>query len=183
MKIAFLFALLCLSAVSRAAEPGWTTWPAGRTDEEASIRIPPGFKPITPTVAKSDRVLLNGRFRSADGAVEFAVTGTHVRELPRSVKARSIALPLGPGEVVRTRKPTDRTVQSPAGEYQLHEEFIVVEGAKSPYTRYFHLEVPLHSFPGAAAVLWEFTARDEAARERYQGWYRTFKASLNLGED
>jgi hypothetical protein len=181
MKLAFLFGLISMAAM--AAEPGWRTWPAGRTEQEASVRIPPGFKPIAATVPKSERTLLNGRFRSADGAVEFAVAATYVREAPRNVKARSIPLPLGPGEVVKTRKPVDRTVQSPAGEYALHEEFIVVEGAKSPYTRYFHLEVPLHSFPGAAAVLWEFTARDEAARARYQAWYRTFKESLNLGED
>lgn len=179
--------LLLLSlflAFTPAAFPGetqWRKWPRGTQDSEASVRIPATFKVVVPGVKQSEKMLINGRFRSPDGAVEFAVAVTYVRGMERSVGARSISLPLLSGERVIARTPATRKVKSEYGDYVLYEEDITVERPKKSYTRYFRIELSTGSLSGASSCLWEFKAADERSQKAYQAIYRQFKKTLDLG--
>jgi hypothetical protein len=64
----------------RAAEK-WTPWPAGSHEAEPSLQIPPNFKRIPSPVKQADPTILNSRFRSLDGTVEFAVTAVYARRM------------------------------------------------------------------------------------------------------
>ena len=184
-------ALIALVSPSSASDSKWKQWPANADDHEGlltSLRIPPKFKRIQPLVPDSERTLINGRFRSPDGNAEFAITAIWPRQMANSVKARSIKLPLLPGESVVKRTPKDEKItwlgeDGKSGEYIHHFEDITVEGPKGAYTRYFRIELSTSSLPGTFSMLWEFKAANESARKAYQSTYKKFKEGLSLGED
>src|SRR5437016_4816066 len=128
--VLFLAVLLFAPRASRAADAPWTLWPAGSRDYEPSLRIPPNFKKIPPLVHRADPMMLNGRFRSPDGTAEFAVTAVYARHLEGTVKARTIDLPLLPGERITERTPKERKIKAEEGDYVLYDEDITVEGPK-----------------------------------------------------
>jgi hypothetical protein len=174
--------LLFAVAQVRAAEK-WTQWPPGRQEVEANLQIPPNFKKIPSLVKRTDRVIIDGRFRSPDGTAEFAVTAIYARNMEKTVKARTIELPLLPGERVTERTPKEKKIPAEEGDYLLYDEDFIVEGPKGSYTRYFHLELSTGTRPGATSMLWEFKVTDERAKKAYQAIYQQFKKKVNLGED
>ena len=184
-KVAILIAVVFIGLLQsfHAADSPWTLWPAGSQDYDASIQIPPAFKKIPSAVRQSERTMINARVRSPDGTAEFAVTAVYVRNLEQSVKARTIALPLLPGEHIAERTPKERKIKDSEGDYSLYDEDITVQGPKGAYVRYFHLELSTGSRPGASSVLWEFKVVDEHARITYQAAYQQFKEKVNFGED
>ena len=131
--------------------------------------IPPNFTRIAPQVSTSPRTVINDRFQSADGLVQFALTAIRVGDLAPTVDARRIPIPRMAGEIV-----TERTPSRSASFF--HEEATVV-GLRQAYTRYFAVDVPSSSTSDAAASrLWEFWVRDEQARQKYAETYRDFKS-------
>jgi len=113
--------------------------------------------------------VINDRFQSADGLVQFALTAIRVGDLAPTVDARRIPIPRMAGEIV-----TERTPSRSASFF--HEDATVV-GVRQAYTRYFAVDVPYSSTSYAAASrLWEFWVRDEQARQKYAETYRDFKS-------
>jgi hypothetical protein len=145
-------------------------------DLEGGISIPSNFKSIQPSVPQSARTILNRRFQSANGAVQFAVTAINVRGLAPTVEARTIAIPRLRGEEVTERTP------SPVGNNHYHED-VTVEGPNHSYTRYFSVDVSTSSSVGAYSRLWEFWVRDEQALQTYKEIYRAFKKSVKFKEE
>ena len=184
-NVAFLLTAVFIGLVQsvHAADSSWAQWPAKSQDCDASIWVPPAFKMIPSTVQQSDRTIINARVRSPEGAVEFAVTAIYTRKMEPTVKARTIALPLLPGEHITERTPKQRIIKASEGDYLLYDEDTTVQGPKGAYTRYFHLEISTGSRPGASSVLWEFKAVDEPARKAHQVTYQQFKEKVNFGED
>jgi hypothetical protein len=130
---------------------------------------PPNFTRIAPRVSSSPRTIINDRFRSADGTVEFALTAVKVGDLAPTVDARRIAIPRLEGETFTERTPTKDS--------SIFHEDATVAGPRHSYTRYFAVDVPWSSTSGvAAARLWEFWVRDEEALRKYKEVYRDFKS-------
>jgi hypothetical protein len=131
--------------------------------------IPPSFTRIAPRVSTSSRTIINDRFQSADGLVQFALTAIRVGDLAPTVDARRIAIPRLEGETI-----TERT---PSRDSSLFHEDATVVGPRHSYIRYFAVDVPWSSTSGVAASrLWEFWVRDEQALQKYKEIYRDFKS-------
>jgi hypothetical protein len=107
----------------------------------------------------------------------------YVRDLPPTLEARAIPLPLFKGERVVKREPLRRNVNVHGSTFEHYEESITVEGPKSAYTRYFLIEISTGALPGAFSLLWEFKVTDEKARRAFQQTYKNFKDRVSLGED
>ena len=172
-------------APASAAMAQWNTWPAGvkPDDHVAFVHYPPEFKVIESLVPKGDDTLLNGRFRSADGSVEFALTVVNVRHRAPDLKSRVIPLPLQKGDKIVEKTNTQKTIKGEGGEYLHYDEAVTVAGAKEGSTRYFRLETTTARLPMSVALLWEYKATSERARKTFQIAYTKFTQSLNLGED
>lgn len=182
--------VLCTIAVSCVtahadSERNWSRWPIGREDYEPSCEAPPGFEALAPVAHYNGPapLSLNERFRSEDGSVEFAVIAISARELPQTLEARAIALPLMKGERIVSRKSDWNSISAHGTPTKHYHESIVVAGPGNTYTRYFSIELSTGNLPLASSILWEFKVSDEAARKRYQSTYRAFKERVNLGED
>lgn len=136
-------------------------------------RIPPSFKNIPPVVPQSAGTILNHRFQSPDGAVQFAITAISVRGLAPTVEARAIAIPLLPGEKITERIPARSSV---------YHEDVTVEGPGRSYTRYFSVDLSTAA-SGGYSRLWEFWVQDDHALQMYKETYRAFKKSVKVKEE
>lgn len=166
-----------------AGEPTWKRWPADAEHVFGStIGLPPAFKIVSPDVHAKADTLLNARFQSHDGLVEFAVTVVNARSMGESISARSISLPLAPGERVVKKSNTTKPVTTEGASYVLYDEFITVEGPAQSFTRYFHRSLSTSRLPGASSVLWGLKHMKGASLASYQRLYSRFKASLEISE-
>lgn len=133
---------------------------------------PPNFTRIAPLIPTSSRTIINDRFQSADGLVQFALTAVRVGDMAPTVDARRIPIPRLEGESFTERTPTRDSSF-------FHEDATVV-GPRHSYTRYFAVDIPFTLTSGiAAARLWEFWVRDEQALQKYKAAYRDFKSRAN----
>lgn len=137
-----------------------------------SVSPPADFQRIASRVSNSARTVLNDRFESPDGTVQFAITAIRVGDLPPTVEARLIALPQGEGETLAERTPSRSS--------SLYHEDITVTGPRGSYSRYFALDISMSTNPDATTRLWEFWVRDERALQRYKENYRRFKSSVKF---
>lgn len=181
---ACLVALILTHSLARGEE--WKRWPDKADEFAASIGIPPGFTSIRarqppPTVSAGHEALLDGRFRSADRKVEFAVIVYYVRMWPQAPEARRIAAAIAPGEKIVERKSSRKKFTGEHGDYWLYDEEMTVAG--NGYTRYLLNSFSTSNLPGASSELWEFRAKGEQSRRRYTAAYKRFKDSLEIGED
>lgn len=183
----FLLAGILVCALARGGEA--KRWPAGADAMATTIGIPDGFTamkwraPAINAAGKKAPLILDGRFRSADGKAEFAVAIYYARHIPSDPEARRIAVPLGRGEKITDHKSNKRKIAGRDGEsdYWGYDEETTVSGPG--YTRYLLNSFSTSSLPGATSDFWEFRVADESARKRYAAAYRKFKESLQVGED
>ena len=183
----FLLAGIFVGSLARGEES--KRWPAGADAMATTIGIPDGFKPMrwgAPPInaaGKKAPLILDGRFRSADGKAEFAVAIYYVRHVASGPEARRIAVPLAPGEKIADRKTSRKKIagQDGGADYWLYEEETTVSG--KGYTRYVLNSFSTSSLPGATSDFWEFRSADESSRKRHAAAYRKFKESLDIGED
>ena len=166
-----------------AALPLPSSAPLSSGDSEATLSIPSNFKSIQPRIPQSARTVLNRRFQSTDGAVQFAITALEVRGLAPTIEARAIAIPRLPGEEVTERTPSREDFTSVGDNYYVYHEDVTVEGPNHSYTRYFRADVSTSSSAGASSRLWEFWVRDEQALQTYKEIYRAFKKSVKFKEE
>ncbi len=166
------------------APADWTYWPKKSEDGlESYLRIPPGFESIPPLVSSDDNTLINGRFRSPDGLVEFAIIVKNGRNYPRQLLKRLIDLIVAPDESLSSRRSSIERVQTESDITNFsYQEQITITSKDASYTRYCSQELTTSIHPGAALFLWEFQVSNEAARKKYQEAYKTFKANISLGE-
>lgn len=182
----FLLAGIFVCALARGEEA--KRWPAGADEFATTIGVPEGFSPVRwkpPAInaaGKKAPLLLDARFRSPDGKVEFAVAIYYVRHAPSGADARRIAFSLARGEKITNRKTSRRRIAGrDGGDYWVYENAATVSGPG--YTRYLLNSLSTSSLPGATSDLWEFRVADEETRKRYAASYRKFKESLEVGED
>jgi hypothetical protein len=142
------------------------------SDLKGSVAVPPNFTRIAPRVAASSRTIVNERFQSADGAVQFAITAIRVGDLAPTIEARAIAIPRLEGEAITERIPSRDNL--------LHHEDVTVEGPHRSYTRYFAIDVSTSTSADASSRLWEFWVRDDRALQTYKDIYRAFKKSVKF---
>jgi TIR domain len=159
-----------------AAQPASS--PSRSRDPEESFGLPANFRSIQPSVPQSARTIVNRRFQSTDGAVQFAVTSMNVRDLAPTVEARAVAIPRLPGEEVTERTPSRENFTSGGENYYVYHEDMTVEGPHHSCTRYFRTDISTSSAIGAYSRLWEFWVRDEQALQTYKEIYRAFKKSV-----
>jgi hypothetical protein len=164
-------------------------WPAGADEFATTIGVPAGFAalkwkaPAINAAGKAAPLMLEARFRSADGKAEFATAIYYVRHIPSEPEARRIAADLGRGEKIIDHKSNRRKIagQDGAADYWIYDEETTVSG--DGYTRYLLNSFSTSSLPGATSDFWEFRAADDNSRKRYAAAYRKWKDSLKVGED
>jgi hypothetical protein len=157
------------SLPAATAEPS-AAIPVTVRDPSALLSFTPAnFTRIAPRASNSSRTIINDRFQSADGLVQFALTAIRVGDLAPTIDARRIAIPRLEGETIIER--------TPSRDSSLFHEDATVVGPHQSYTRYFAVDVPWSSTSGVAASrLWEFWVRDERALQKYKEIYRDFKS-------
>lgn len=157
-----------VATIPSPSGPSVTATPPAPAQNTLLPFIPPNFRRIAPRLAESSRTIINDRFQSSDGLVQFAITTMRVGDLEPTVEARRIQIPRLEGETLVERTPSrDNTM--------FHED-ATVAGPGNSYTRYFAVDVPWSSTSaGAASRLWEFWVRDEQALQKYKEIYRDFK--------
>ena len=124
----FLLAGIFVCSLARGEES--KRWPAGADEFATTIGTPAGFAPMrwkAPAInaaGKKAPLVLDARFRSADGKAEFAVAIYYVRHVPSGPDARRIAVLLARGEKISDLKTSRKKIAGRDGgsDYWLYEE-------------------------------------------------------------